>query len=121
MSFQEIKDYIHIIDQVVGNTPKQTEQAVVEDLTCKVNQHDDLNARVADLKSADPNLTKEENEKLQILLADQRGREKQVEQLEATRAQLFFCVCKITCMLDVVFCNSFCMLLAKSHSFSIPC
>ena len=184
MSFQEIKDYIHIIDQVVGNTPKQTEQVVVEDLTCKVNQisedienlqktlsdikssldmpelkgetftmqgklefigkqsrtleevytkvtrmtgqacacdkfvrrqfydftfcnlkavHDDLNARVADLKSADTNLTKEENEKLQILLADQRGREKQVEQLEATRAQLFLSVCKITCMLDVVF------------------
>ena len=107
MSFQEIKDYIHIIDQVVGNTPKQTEQVVVEDLTCKVNQHDDLNARVADLKSADTNLTKEENEKLQILLADQRGREKQVEQLEATRAQLFFCVCKITCMLDVVFVSLF--------------
>ena len=65
--------------------------------------HDDLNARVADLKSADTNLTKEENEKLQILLADQRGREKQVEQLKATRAQLFLSVCKITCMLDVVF------------------
>ena len=202
MSFQEIKDYIYIIDQVVGNTPKQTEQVVVENLTCKVNQisedienlqktlsdikssldmpelkgetftmqgklefigkqsrtleevytkvtrmtgqacacdkfvrrqfydftfcnlkavHDDLNARVADLKSADTKLTKEENEKLQILLADQRGREKQVEQLEATRAQLFFCVCKITCMLDVVFVIYFCMLLAKSHSFSIPC
>ena len=188
MSFQEIKDYIYIIDQVVGNTPKQTEQVVVEDLTCKVNQisedienlqktlsdikssldmpelkgetftmqgklefigkqsrtleevytkvtrmtgqacacdkfvrrqfydftfcnlkavHDDLNARVADLKSADTNLTKEENEKLQILLADQRGREKQVEQLEATRAQLFLSVCKITCMLDVVFVSLF--------------
>ncbi|PFX24319.1 hypothetical protein AWC38_SpisGene11106 [Stylophora pistillata] len=32
--------------------------------------HNDLNARVADLKSADTNFTEEENEKLQILLAD---------------------------------------------------
>ena len=201
MSFQEIKDYIHIIDQVVGNTPKQTEQVVVEDLTCKVNQisedienlqktlsdikssldmpelkgetytmqgklefigkqsrtleevyskvtrmtdqacafkeffrrqfydftfynlnaaHSDLNARVADLKSVDSNFTKEENEKLQILLTDQRGREKQVEQLETTRTQLFSTVCKFTCMRDVVF-VFFCMLLAKSHSFAMPC
>ena len=183
MSFQEIKEYIHIIDQVVGNTSKQTEQVVVEDLTCKVNQisedienlqktlsdiksslempelkgetfsmqrkleliaiqsgtleevytkvtrmagqacacdefakrqfynftfyslkavHNDLNAVVADLKSADTQFTKEENEKLQILLADQKRREKQVEQLEATRTQLFSSVCKLTCMLHVV-------------------
>ena len=183
MSFQEIKEYIHIIDQVVGNTPKQTEHVVVEDLTCKVNQisedienlqktlsdiksslempelkgetfsmqrkleliaiqsgtleevytkvtrmagqacacdefakrqfynftfyslkavHNDLNAVVADLKSADTQFTKEENEKLQILLADQKRREKQVEQLEATRTQLFSSVCKLTCMLHVV-------------------
>ena len=184
LSFQEIKGFIHMIDQVMGNIPKQTKQVVVEDLICKVNQiyedienqqktfsdvksslempelkgetftmqrksefidrhsrtleevhskvtrmtgqacasdefvrrqiydftiynlkavHDDLNAPVADLKSADANFTKEENEKLQILLVDQRGRERQVEQLEATRAQLFFSVCKITCMLNVVF------------------
>ena len=38
LSFQEIIDYIGAIDQFVGNTPKQTEQVVVEDLTCKVNQ-----------------------------------------------------------------------------------
>ena len=201
MSFQEIKDYIYIIDQVVGNKPKQTEQVVVEDLTCKVNQisedienlqktlsdikssldmpelkgetytmqgklefigkqsrtleevyskvtrmtdqacafkeffrrqfydftfynlnaaHSDLNARVADLKSVDSNFTKEENEKLQILLTDQRGREKQVEQLETTRTQLFSTVCKFACMRDVVF-VFFCMLLAKSHSFAMPC
>ena len=167
----------------VRNTPKQTEQVVVEDLTCKVNQisenivklqktlsdiksslempelkgetfptqrkleligiqsgtleevytkvtrmagqacacdefarrqfydftfynlkavHNDLNAVVADLKSADTQFTKEENEKLQILLADQKRREKQVEQLEATRTQLFSSVCKFTCMLHVV-------------------
>ena len=64
--------------------------------------HSDLNAHVADLKSVDTNFTKEENEKLQILLADQRGREKQVEQLETTRTQLFSTVCKFTCMRDVV-------------------
>ena len=183
LSFQEIIDYIGAIDQFVGNTPKQTEQVVVEDLTCKVNQisenivklqktlsdiksslempelkgetfsmqrkleligiqsgtleevytkvtrmadqacacdelvrrqfcdftsynlkavHNDLNAVVADLKSADTQFTKEENEKLQILLADQKRREKQVEQLEATRTQLFSSVCKLTCMLHVV-------------------
>ena len=82
--------------------------------------HSDLNARVADLKSVDSNFTKEENEKLQILLADQRGREKQVEHLETTRTQLFSTVCKFTCMRDVVF-VFFCMLLAKSHSFGMPC
>ena len=64
--------------------------------------HNDLNAVVADLKSADTQFTKEENEKLQILLADQKRREKQVEQLEATRTQLFSSVCKPTCMLHVV-------------------
>ena len=64
--------------------------------------HNDLNAVVADLKSADTQFTKEENEKLQILLADQKRREKQVEQLEATRTQLFSSVCKFTCMLHVV-------------------
>ena len=82
--------------------------------------HSDLNAHVADLKSVDTNFTKEENEKLQILLADQRGREKQVEQLETTQTQLFSTVCKFTCMRDVVF-VFFCMLLAKSHSFAMPC
>ncbi|PFX34633.1 hypothetical protein AWC38_SpisGene563 [Stylophora pistillata] len=51
--------------------------------------HTDLNARIADLKSADTSFTKEENEKLQILLADQEGREKQVEDLEAARTLLF--------------------------------
>ena len=183
LSFQEIIDYIGAIDQFVGNTHKQTEQVVVEDVTCKVNQisenivklqktlldiksslempelkgetfstqrkleligiqsgtleevytkitrmagqacacdefarrqfydftfhnlkavHNDLNAVVADLKSADTQFTKEENEKLQILLADQKRREKQVEQLEATRTQLFSSVCKFTCMLHVV-------------------
>ncbi|XP_022782944.1 uncharacterized protein LOC111323778 [Stylophora pistillata] len=51
--------------------------------------HNDLNSRVADLKLADTNFTKEENEKLQILLADQEGREKQVADLEATRTRLF--------------------------------
>ncbi|XP_027050449.1 uncharacterized protein LOC113677810, partial [Pocillopora damicornis] len=167
---QEIKDYMNTTDQFAGNTPKQTEQVVVEDLTCTVNQisesieklqktladiksslevpelkgetftmqrksefigrhsrtlegvytkvtrmtdqacafkefvrrqfydftfynlkaaHSDLNVRVADLKSVDTNFTKEENERLQILLADQRGGEKQVEQLETTRTQLF--------------------------------
>ena len=69
--------------------------------------HSDLNAHVADLKSVDTNFTKEENEKLQILLADQRGREKQVEQLETTQTQLFSTVCKFTCMRDVVFCIFF--------------
>ena len=64
--------------------------------------HGDLNAHVADLKLVDTNFTKEENEKLQILLAE-RGREKQVEQLETTRTQLFSTVCKFTCMRDVVF------------------
>ena len=188
-------------DQFAGNTHKQTEQVVVEDLTCKVNQisesieklqktladiksslevpelkgeistmqrksefigrhsrtlegvytkvtrmtdeacafkefvrrqfydftfynlkaaHSDLNTRIADLKSVDTNFTKEENERLQILLADERGREKQVEQLETMRTQLFSTVCKFTCMRDVVF-VFFCMLLAKSHSFAMPC
>ena len=83
--------------------------------------HSDLIARVADLKSVDTNFTKEEHEKLQTLLADQRGREKQVEQLETTRTQLFSTVCKLTCMRDVVFGFFFCMLLAKSHSFAMPC
>ncbi|XP_022792752.1 uncharacterized protein LOC111331826 [Stylophora pistillata] len=50
--------------------------------------HKDLNARVADLQSGDTNMTKEENEKLQTLLADQREREKQVERLEEVRALL---------------------------------
>lgn len=167
---KEIKDYINTTDQFIGNAPKQTEQGVVEDLTCKVDQisenlenlqkilsdiksslniselkeetltmqrkfefierhsrtleevytkvtrmtsqacacdefvrrkfydftyynlkavHNDLNSRVADLKSADTNFTEEENEKLQILLADQEGREKQVAELEATRTRLF--------------------------------
>ena len=166
LSFQEIKDHINTTDQFARNTHKQTEQVVVEDLTCTVNQisenieklqktladiksslevpelkgetftmkrksefigkhnrtlefvrkqfydfnfynlkvaHSDLNAHVADLKLVDTNFTKEENEKLQILLADQRGREKQVEQLETTRTQLFSTVCKFTCMRDVVF------------------
>ena len=184
LSFQEIKDHINTTDQFARNTHKQTEQVVVEDLTCTVNQisenieklqktladiksslevpelkgetftmkrnsefigkhnrtleevytkvtrmtdqasafkefvrkqfydfnfynlkvaHSDLNAHVADLKLVDTNFTKEENEKLQILSADQRGREKQVEQLETTRTQLFSTVCKFTCMRDVVF------------------
>ena len=82
--------------------------------------HSDLNARVADLKSVDSNFTKEENEKLQILLADQRGREKQVEQLETTRTQLFSTVCKLPACV-MLFLYFFCMLLAKSHSFAMPC
>ena len=169
-------------DQFAGNTHKQTEQVVVEDLTCTVRQisesieklqktladiksslevpelkgetsimqrksefigrhsrtlegvytkitrmtdqacafkefvrrqfydftfynlkaaHSDLNARVADLKSVDTNFTKEENERLQILLADRRGGEKQIEQLETTRTQLFSTVCKFTCSIYV--------------------
>ena len=81
--------------------------------------HDDLKARVADLKSADTNLTKEENEKLQILLADQRGREKQVEQLETTRTQLFSTVCKFTCMRDDIFVFFFVCLWLKA--ILLPC
>ncbi|XP_022783332.1 uncharacterized protein LOC111324100 [Stylophora pistillata] len=86
--------------------------------------HTDLNARIADLKSADTSFTKEENEKLQILLADQEGREKQVEDLEAARTLLFSAflgssVCKFTRMVDVVF-VVFCLLLAKSHSSFVP-
>lgn len=90
--------------------------------------HNDLNSRVADLKSVDTNFTKEENEKLQILLADQEGREKQVAELEATRTQLFSAilgspVCKFTCILDVVFVVVvlFYMLLAYIHAFPVPC
>lgn len=66
------------------------------DFTCHSLRavYNDLNARVADLQSAEPNMTKEENEKLQNLLSHQRGRKLQVEKLEKVSMRLFSPVCK---------------------------
>ena len=56
--------------------------------------HNDLHARVADLQTAEANMSYGEKEKLKKLLSYQRGREKQIGQLEKLWMQLFSPVCK---------------------------
>ena len=56
--------------------------------------HDNLSARAADLQSAEPTMREKEKETLKSLLSYQRGRERQVEQLEKLWIGLFSPVCK---------------------------
>ena len=56
--------------------------------------HNNLCARAADLRSAEPTMREKEKETLKSLLSYQRGREKQVEQLEKLWIGLFSPVCQ---------------------------
>ena len=56
--------------------------------------HDNLCARAADLQSAETTMREKEKETLKSLLSYQRGRERQVEQLEKLWIGLFSPVCK---------------------------
>ena len=55
--------------------------------------HDNLCARAADLQSAEATMIEKEKETLRSLISYQRGREKQVEQLEKLWIGLFSPVC----------------------------
>ena len=55
--------------------------------------HDNLCARAADLQSAETTMREKEKETLKSLLSYQRGRERQVEQLEKLWIGLFSPVC----------------------------
>jgi len=56
--------------------------------------HNNLSARAADLQSAEPTIREKEKETLKSLLSYQKGREKQVEQLEKLWIGLFSPVCR---------------------------
>ena len=56
--------------------------------------HDNLSARAEELQSAEPTMREKEKETLKSLLSYQRGRERQVEQLEKLWIGLFSPVCK---------------------------
>ena len=56
--------------------------------------HNNLSVRAADLQSAEPTMREKEKETLKSLLSYQKGREKQVEQLEKLWIGLFSPVCK---------------------------